>query len=126
MTDQPPTRARRLFPNPFYVILLIASTLFTLTVLAYLVSPSWSSARADRPRPGPTEQGVLPSLALVAWLDRNGPLALSIEFGVMFVSGILAMATDRFFSGGTGTGPSRAKPHTRAKESTDGAHRHQG
>ena len=73
--------------NPFYVLLLAVSTLVVVTALAYLVSPS-VLARAPR--------GGSPA---AEWLDRHGPLALGIEFAVMLVSGILAMATDRLFSG---------------------------
>jgi hypothetical protein len=93
MTDRP---RKALFPNPFYVILLVSSTMFVMTALGYLISPSV----ADRPgaRPG--------SLALAAWLDRHGPGALAVEFIVMLVSALLSMATDRWF-------PSRA-PHPRA------------
>jgi hypothetical protein len=77
-----------LFPNPFYFILLVASAVFTMTVLMYLASPY----AAERPNAGAG------SRALVDWLDRRGPMALGVEFGVMLVSGLLAMATDRWFS----------------------------
>ena len=66
-----------------------------VTALAYLIGPSIEQRRLEHAgagRPGPG------SLALAAWLDRNGPLALGVEFGVMLVSGVLAMATDRWFS----------------------------
>jgi hypothetical protein len=91
MADRPRTA---LFPNPFYVLLLVSSTVFTVTVLAYLVGPDLAQRALDHPgagRPGPG------SLALAAWLDRRGPAVLAVEFGVMFVSGILAMVTDRWF-----------------------------
>jgi hypothetical protein len=85
MADRP---RKPLFPNPFYVALLVASIAFTVTVLAYLVSPY----AAERPDAGAS------SRALVDWLDRRGPLALGVEFGVMFVAAVLAMATDRWFA----------------------------
>jgi hypothetical protein len=91
MGDQP---RKALFPNPFYVILLVASTVFTVTALAYLIGPGIEQSALDHPgagRPGPG------SLALTAWLDRNGPIVLAVEIGLMFVSGVLAMATDRWF-----------------------------
>ena len=50
--------------------------LFVLTILGYLVSPyvvQEQAAAASR-RPG--------SLALADWFDRNGPLALAVEFVV--------------------------------------------
>ena len=84
MTDRP---AKALFPNPFYVLLLLASVLFVATTFGYLVSPSF--------RPPAGRDGAAPSLA--AWLDRNGPLALGCEVAAMILSGLLAMATDRWF-----------------------------
>jgi len=87
MTDRP---AKALFPNPFYVLLLLASVLFVATTFGYLVSPSF------RPPDGPN--GATPSPA--AWLDRNGPLALGCEVAAMILSGLLAMATDRWFPAG--------------------------
>ena len=38
------------------------------------------------------------SKAFAAWLDRNAPLALGIEFVVMLVAAILAMLTDNWFA----------------------------
>jgi hypothetical protein len=92
MGDRP---RKALFPNPFYLLLLVASTVFTVTVLGYLIGPSIEQRALDRPgagRPGPG------SLALAEWLDRSGPWVLGVEFGVMLASGLLAMATDRWFA----------------------------
>jgi len=83
-----------LFPNPFYVILLLSSTVFVLTALLYCVSP-YVVAR-DIKAAGPAPGGG--SRALVGWLDEHGPLTLAIEFIVMLVSGCLAMATDHWFT----------------------------
>jgi hypothetical protein len=91
MADRP---RKALFPNPFYVLLLVASTVFSLTVLAYLISPNLQRRALEHPGAGRPGRG---SLALADWLDRRGPLALGVEFGVMFVSGVLAMVTDRWF-----------------------------
>ena len=84
MVERP---SKALFPNPFYLVLLLASTAFMVTVLAYLVSPY----AAERPNAGAG------SRALVDWIDRRGPLALAVEFAVMLASGLAAMATDRWF-----------------------------
>jgi hypothetical protein len=103
-------RAR--FPNPFYALLLVASTVFTVTALAYLIGPSIEQRALALDRLGPGPAGRKPgagSLALTAWLDRNGPVVLGVQIGVMFVSGVLAMLTDRWFT---------PKP----RSSTDGAH----
>src|SRR3954452_9360014 len=91
MADRP---RKRLFPNPFYVVVLLSSTVFVVTALAYLVSAigfdSESGRKAALARPG--------SGAMAAWLDRHGPLALAVEFAIMFVFTLLAMATDHWFS----------------------------
>lgn len=83
-----------LFPNPFYVVLLISSTAFVITALAYFVSPMVSKKAMEQPGAAP---GVR-SLEVAAWFDRNGPVTLAVEFGVMLVFGVLAMATDHWFS----------------------------
>jgi hypothetical protein len=90
MTEQ--RQRREVFANPFFVLLMGASVLFVFTVLAYLVSPYVLSPRAGRPAPSAS------SLAMAAWLDRNAPMILAIEFIVMLAAGILAMATDAWFS----------------------------
>jgi hypothetical protein len=87
-----PRRRREVFANPFFAILLVTSVVFVITVLGYLASP-WvlSPDQADRP--------VSPaSIALARWLDRRAPAALLIEILIMFVTGVLAMATDSWFS----------------------------
>jgi len=91
MADRP---RKALFPNPFYVLLLVASTVFTVTVFAYLIGPSLEQRALDPSLGGKPGPG---SLALAAWLDRHGPYVLAAEFAVMLVSGILAMLTDRWF-----------------------------
>jgi hypothetical protein len=88
--------AKKLFPNPFYLLLLISSTVFVLTTFAYGVVPTLQSRATHRPdaagqQPGPA------SVALTAWLDRRGPLVIGVEFSVMLVTGMLAMLTDRWF-----------------------------
>lgn len=91
MADRP---QKPLFPNPFYVVLMLTSTLFVVTALAYVVSPYIgvdANGVRQAARPG------VSSLALAAWLDRNGPMALGVEFALMLVFGLLAMATDQWF-----------------------------
>ena len=85
MTDRP---AKKLFPNPFYVVLLVASTLFVVTALTWLVVPSVLD-QAPLAKGGAVE--------FVRKLDRNGPSALAVEFAVMLAAGLLAMAMDRRF-----------------------------
>ncbi|QEH37539.1 hypothetical protein OJF2_61300 [Aquisphaera giovannonii] len=92
-------RKNPVLANPFFAALLVASTLFVVTALGYLVAPS-----AMKPRP--VEAGAA-SRALAAWLDRRGPLLLGLEFGVMLATGVLAMVTEDWFMGRGGGSPPR-------------------
>ena len=94
-----------LFPNPFYVLLLVSSAVFLVTVLAYLIGPFVHQQHIEKRAVGPGPGSV----ALADWLDRNGPWALGLEFVVMLVSGLLAMVSDRFFSSRTDPKP-EARP----------------
>ena len=85
MPDRP---SKKLFPNPFYVLLLVSSVLFVLTTLAYLVVPGILS--------GPV-QGSARAVSFLKAFDRNTPFALTIEVVVMILSGAFAMLTDRWF-----------------------------
>lgn len=98
-----PERTRRRMPNPFYVLLMVVSTAFVVTALAYYIGPE--VVRRAALEAGPGERPRLP--ALVSWLDRRAPTILAVEFGGMLVLGLLAMATDHWF------GPSRAAPPPR-------------
>ncbi|CEF48447.1 unnamed protein product [uncultured bacterium] len=88
------SRKKGVFANPFYVGLMVVSTLFVVTTLAYLVSP-YVLEPGRRPRGAPSHD-------LALWLDRQGPFVLGVEFVVMMVAGVLAMLTDDWFSGPTG------------------------
>jgi hypothetical protein len=88
----PPQKKREVFANPFFNVMMAASVVFVLTVLAYLVS-LYVLQQAD----GEAAQAAS-SVAMAQWLDRNGPMALAVEFIVMLVSGLVAMATDPWFT----------------------------
>jgi hypothetical protein len=88
---------REVFANPFFVVLMATSVVFVITVLGYLIGPSVLERGRVNPPPGAG------SLAAAAWLDRNAPWVLAVEFAIMLLSGVLAMATDPWFS-------PRAKP----------------
>jgi len=91
------SRKNPVFANPFYVALMVVSTLFVMTALGYLVAPyAMGGGRAPQ---GDT------SRAFAVWLDRRGPVILGIEFLVMLVTGVLAMATDDWFSATAGPAP---------------------
>jgi hypothetical protein len=90
MTAHP--RKREVFANPFFVIMMGASVVFVLTVLGYLMSAYVLQPNPALPPPG---RG---SIKMAEWFDRNAPLALAVEFGVMLVTGVVAMVTDPWFS----------------------------
>jgi hypothetical protein len=92
-----PTRRRDVFSNPFFVVLLGTSVVFVVTILGYLVSPYILVPDPARPRPGPN------SVRLADWFDRHGPLTLAVEFGIMLLSGVLAMVSDPWFSPKSGS-----------------------
>ena len=85
-------RKREVFANPFFVVLMAASVVFVLTVLAYLISPAVLEAGPGKPPPSPG------SLAMAVWVDRNAPWVLAVEFAIMLLTGVLAMVTDPWFS----------------------------
>jgi hypothetical protein len=89
-----PAPRKPLYPNPFYVLVVLAGTAFVITTLGWLVAPmiqQKAAAGGGPPSPG--------SLALAAWLDRWAVTALTIEIVVLIAAGLLAMATDRWFPG---------------------------
>ncbi len=87
-------RPRRRFPNVFYGALLLVSTLFVMTALAYLTVPVIALKASEDPA-AVSDNPATPAIA--AWLDRNGPLLLSGQFGVMLALGLVAMASDEWF-----------------------------
>jgi len=93
-------------PNPFYVLLLVASTAFVLTVLGYLVSPVVLRQAIDNPQDGPGPA----SLALANWFEHRAPAALGVEIGVMLISGVLAMVSDHWLSSKRAQKPANSRP----------------
>ena len=89
-----PSPSRTPRPNPFYVLLILVSTLFVMTALGYLVGPYVEQQAIDRAGAGPTSG----SRALASWFDRKGVQALTIEFAAMVIFGMLAMFLDRHFT----------------------------
>jgi hypothetical protein len=92
-----PAPRKPLYPNPFYVLVVLAGTAFVITTLGWLVAPMIQQ-KAHRVAAG----GAAPSpgsLAMAAWLDRWAVTALTIELVVLIVAGLLAMAADRWFPG---------------------------
>jgi len=94
------SRKSDLFTNPFYLVLAAVSTLFVVTALAYLAS-GFVLAPAIAPNSEMPWEVVPPSAwspRFARWLDRNGPLALGVEFLVMLAAGVVMMATDRWYT----------------------------
>jgi hypothetical protein len=90
-----PAPKKPLYPNPFYVLVVLAGTAFVITTLGWLVAPMIQQ-QAHKVAEG----GAAPSpgsLAMAAWIDRWAVTALTIEVVVMVVAGVLAMAVDRWF-----------------------------
>lgn len=80
--------SRKPKPNPFYVLLMLVSTLFVVTSLGYLVGPYVAQRVAEgKAAPSP----------LSDWFERKGVLALAIEFVAMTILALLAMSTDHLF-----------------------------
>jgi hypothetical protein len=75
--------------NPFYLLLLLASLLFVVTVLAYLFIPilAEKAAMAGDPPP-PSEFREI--------LERDGWRWLLYEVAVMIVLGLASMGLDRY------------------------------
>lgn len=88
-----PGRSRKRLPNPFYVLLMVVSTAFVVTALAYYIGPE--VVRQATAEAGPGTRPRIPGL--VFWLDRRAPTILAIEFIGMLILGLLAMATDHWF-----------------------------
>jgi len=84
------------FTNPFFMVLLVASIVFIVSALGYLMCPYVLEKAAAETS----------SRRFAAWLDARGPLIMSIEFVVMLASAITAMATDDWFSRPRSSGPS--------------------
>jgi hypothetical protein len=66
-----------------------------VTTLGYLVAPTVLD-QVPPAGPGRLAQNAS-SRAFAAWLDRNAPLALGVEFVVMLIAAVLAMLTDNWF-----------------------------
>ncbi len=74
--------------NPLYLLLLVASLLFVLTVLAYAFVPILEEKAADAGQPAPPSE-------FRAALRADGWRWLLWEVGLMIVLGIASMALDR-------------------------------
>jgi hypothetical protein len=88
-----PAGKKPLYPNPFYVLVVLAGTAFVVTALGWLAAPM---IQQKAKQPGGPAAG---SLALAAWFDRWSPTALTIELVVLIVASGLAMLADRWFRG---------------------------
>jgi hypothetical protein len=95
---EPVPRKKPLYPNPFYVLVVLAGVAFVVTAMGWLVAPMIQE-KARNPAPGAAAPGS-GSLAVAAWFDRWSVTALTVELAVMIVAGALAMVADRWFTRG--------------------------
>jgi hypothetical protein len=74
--------------NPFYVLLVIAGIIFSITACAYgMMALRAIRLDADAPQTG-----------LVAFLDEHGMALMGVELAVLAVATFAAMATDQYLS----------------------------
>jgi hypothetical protein len=85
-------RKREVFANPFFVVMMAATVVFVITVLAYLISPAVLEVGPGKAPPSPR------SLAMAKWIDQNAPWVLAVEFAIMLVTGVVAMIADPWFT----------------------------
>lgn len=75
------------FHNPFYVLLVAAGILFTVTACAYFVMMLRSGAAGGIPETG----------TLMAWLENYGMTALIVELVALSAATLAAMGTDDYW-----------------------------
>ncbi len=80
--------ARRPLPNPFYALLIVSGTVFTITACAYGVM-AFSAVQGTALDPEGNGTGLL------AFLDRHGLTLLGAELALLAVATVGAIATDR-------------------------------
>lgn len=81
---------RKKFVNPFYVLVVIAGFVFTVTACAYGVM----TVRGLRPELSADGSGE----GLMTYLDQHGFRLMLIELGVLAVCSVAAMVTDSLWS----------------------------
>lgn len=90
----PPNPRNVKFPNVFYVVLLLTSTFFVMTALAWLVVPALKQISDEDKSKGAVARVDERSLEFGDWIDQNAVKLLTYEFCVMLVTGGLAMGLD--------------------------------
>lgn len=78
--------------NPFYILLMIAGTIFGLTACAYFVM----ALRMKTPELADLDAAA--PLTLVTFLDRHGVTVLMVELAVLAVTTFAAIGTDDFWT----------------------------
>jgi hypothetical protein len=77
--------------NPFYIVLLVAGTLFVITACAYVVMTVSARDTSLGRQEDPASQ------RFVAIVDQYGFAALMIELGVLAGATFAAIATDEYW-----------------------------
>jgi hypothetical protein len=83
------------YPNPFYVLVVLAGIAFVATAAGWLAAPMIQEKARRRPGEGAG------AVAIAAWFDRWSVTTLTVELVVLIVAGLLAMLADRWFRGDT-------------------------
>jgi hypothetical protein len=86
--------------NPFYILLVVAGTLFTVTACAYGVMAVRHLHAADRLRPGLARQATLtePDIGFMQLMDEHGGRLMLVELAILGVTSLAAMGTDRYWA----------------------------
>ena len=75
--------------NPFYVLLLVAGVLFSITACAYGVMML---------KGGDAGGSVTSSHPLIEFLDRHGDVVMTVELAVLAVATFAAIGTDGYWT----------------------------
>jgi hypothetical protein len=87
--------------NPFYLLLVVAGTLFTVTACAYGVMAVKQLHASDFPVPGQARPMTLASsdVGFVQFMDEHGVRLMLGELAVLGLACFAAMGTDRLWAG---------------------------
>jgi hypothetical protein len=92
---------RRKRVNPFYVLLVLAGTLFTVTACAYGVMAVKQLHASDYQLPGQARSVKLTGTdqSFIQFMDQHGERLMLAELAILGVASFAAMGTDRLWVG---------------------------
>jgi len=77
--------------NPFYVVLIVVSVLFVITVCGYTLL-TFSTIKSAAEKQEPPEHGLL------TFMDRHGVSLMLAEVAVLAVATVGAISTDQYWA----------------------------